>query len=350
MVRDKFSISWGDTGTKPTDGEDFESGERPDAQKFDWKWYNTIDKINKIWDELTRLDSNDDGQVDAADTADYANDADASTYKNNDIDSDGDGKVDAADDADTLGGESASAFADSNHGNEEHSSTFTTLTEVNNNADVPDADYADSAGNADTVDGEHAGAFADSNHGNEEHSSSFTTLTEVNNNADVPNADYADNADKVDGYHGDGLTSPVARDVTGNVLLNSSSPIRNESRGTITVSQRNTEVTIDSWTENTGGHGFVETSVNFSTTGYPTDSNSTKQIMRLYFDGTMVASRETDTYLDWSSSVTALEDVGQKTSVNVELTFEMSNSDGDNDITLDNVTTLPNYTEYNYIV
>ena len=143
MVRDKFSISWGDTGTKPTDGEDFESGERPDAQKFDWKWYNTIDKINKIWDELTRLDSDDDGQVDAADTADYANDADASTYKGNDIDSDGDGKIDAADTADNAGD------ADTVDG--WHKADIQTW--VNNNVDVSNVDYADSAGDVAGTDG-----------------------------------------------------------------------------------------------------------------------------------------------------------------------------------------------------
>ncbi|MDB9247439.1 hypothetical protein PN419_00260 [Halorubrum ezzemoulense] len=65
---------------------------------------------------------------------------------------------------------------------------------VNSNADVPNADYADSAGDADTVDGKDASAFADTNHGNEEHNKNFTTLSEVNNNADVPNANYADNA------------------------------------------------------------------------------------------------------------------------------------------------------------
>ena len=95
-------------------------------------------------------------------------------------------------------------------------------TWVNNNADVPNADHADSADqadNADTVDGNHANDFADSNHGNEEHSSDFTTLSEVNNNADVPNADHADtagDANTVDGINstgiaklGDGVEVPV---------------------------------------------------------------------------------------------------------------------------------------------
>jgi len=94
MTRDKFGITWGDTGNQPPDGDDFQSGEKPDAQHFDWKWYNTLNKINKLWDEFTRIDSDDDGVVDKAD---YANDGNASTYKDNDIDSDGDGQVNSAD-------------------------------------------------------------------------------------------------------------------------------------------------------------------------------------------------------------------------------------------------------------
>jgi hypothetical protein len=167
------------------------------------------------------IDSNGDGKVDNAESADVADSANA--YKGNDIDTDGDGKVDnadQADNADTVDGEHASAFADTNHGNEEHNTNFTTLGEVNNNADVPNADHADTADavkgndidtdgdgkvnaadeadNADTVDGEHASAFADTNHGNEEHSAEYTTLSAVNNNADVPNADHADTASQAD--------------------------------------------------------------------------------------------------------------------------------------------------------
>ena len=43
------------------------------------------------------------------------------------------------------------------HDNAQHSTNYTTLTEVNNNADVPDADYADNAGDADKLDGKHDG-------------------------------------------------------------------------------------------------------------------------------------------------------------------------------------------------
>ena len=94
MARDKFDYTHGDSGNQPPDGNEFAANERPDAQHFDWWWTNVRDKINKLWDEFSRLDSDDDGVVDEAD---YANDADASTYKGNDIDSNGDGKVDNAD-------------------------------------------------------------------------------------------------------------------------------------------------------------------------------------------------------------------------------------------------------------
>lgn len=94
MARDKFDYSHGDSGNQPPDGNEFAANERPDAQHFDWWWTNVLSKINKLWDEFSRIDSDDDGVVDEAD---YAQDADASTYKGNDLDSDGDGIVDNAD-------------------------------------------------------------------------------------------------------------------------------------------------------------------------------------------------------------------------------------------------------------
>lgn len=159
MARNKFNIGWGDTGTQPTDGEDHQSGEKPDAQVFDWFWYNTIVKVNSIWDEFARLDSNDDGVVDRADyaddadastykgndidsdedgvvnEADYANDADASTYKGNDIDSDKDGKVDSADTADYAYDADASTYK----GND---------IDTNEDGVVDFADHATNANNA----------------------------------------------------------------------------------------------------------------------------------------------------------------------------------------------------------
>lgn len=93
MGRDKYEYSHGDTGQQPS-ALDFQENERPDAQHFDWWWYTTTQYVNSHADEFDRLDSDDDGVVDEAD---YANDADASTFKGNDIDDDGDGVVDQAD-------------------------------------------------------------------------------------------------------------------------------------------------------------------------------------------------------------------------------------------------------------
>jgi hypothetical protein len=83
----------GDQGTQPDSGLDFQTGGNPKAPEFDFFWYHVIQKIKDFIIEFNRLDSNDDGVVDEAD---YANDADASTYKGNDIDSDGNGKPDTA--------------------------------------------------------------------------------------------------------------------------------------------------------------------------------------------------------------------------------------------------------------
>lgn len=116
MARDKIDYTHGDAGSKPADGNEFASGERPDAQVFDWFWNRVTNVINSVWDEFDRLDSDDDGIVDEADTANLykGNDIDSdgdgtvndaenvtATYKGNDIDSDGDGTVN---DSDNLNG------------------------------------------------------------------------------------------------------------------------------------------------------------------------------------------------------------------------------------------------------
>lgn len=93
MARDKFSYFHGDAGTQPPNATDFSSGDIVEHEYFNWWWDSNVTKINDLWDEFTRLDNDDDGVVDKAESA---TDADASTYKGNDIDSDGDGTVDAA--------------------------------------------------------------------------------------------------------------------------------------------------------------------------------------------------------------------------------------------------------------
>jgi len=138
MSRDRFSYSHGDTGKKPATSLNFESNERPQSEHFDWWWYSVIQAINNHADEFDRLDSDDDGVVDKADSA---NDADASTYKGNDIDSDGDGVVNAADyadNADKVDGYHWSDIkdwvndntADEPHGNEDHNPNFAEYSEL----------------------------------------------------------------------------------------------------------------------------------------------------------------------------------------------------------------------------
>ena len=110
MARDNINYSHGDNGSEPSSALDFQQNQRPDAQKFDWFWSTVINRINGINSEFNRLDSNDDGKVDAADQADNA---------------------------DTLDGQNYSDIQNW----------------VNNNADVPNADYADNAGDAETLGG-----------------------------------------------------------------------------------------------------------------------------------------------------------------------------------------------------
>lgn len=247
MARDTFDYTHGDTGTKPSNALNFQENERPNAQHFDWYWYNAIESINGHSNEFDRLDNDNDGVVDAADGASTWSETgnlvethptDVNFSGDLQLSSDGDGTVTVSvttyTDSDALtavnndpdhGSTASHNYFSGNHSDlaglapdNHHSrytdteaidavngettlsvdisgdadtldgkeaSFFTTLGEVNANADVPNADYADSAGNADTLDGNEA--------------SYFTTLSEVNANADVPNADQADNADRIDG-------------------------------------------------------------------------------------------------------------------------------------------------------
>ena len=76
MARDNIDYSHGDSGTEPPSDHDFQNNQRPDAQNFDWFWSTVINRINGINSEFNRLDSNDDGKVDAADQADNADTVD----------------------------------------------------------------------------------------------------------------------------------------------------------------------------------------------------------------------------------------------------------------------------------
>ena len=76
MARDNINYSHGDSGTEPPSDHDFQHNQRPDAQNFDWFWSTVINRINGIISEFNRIDSDDDGKVDAADQADNADTVD----------------------------------------------------------------------------------------------------------------------------------------------------------------------------------------------------------------------------------------------------------------------------------
>lgn len=92
---DTVDHTHGDTGVKPADGLNFQDGDIPNPEEFDWFWNEVPSAINNHASILDAIDANADGVVDAADSA-----ATADAVKGNDIDTDGDGKVNAADEAD----------------------------------------------------------------------------------------------------------------------------------------------------------------------------------------------------------------------------------------------------------
>jgi hypothetical protein len=112
MARDNIDYSHGDDGSKPPSDLDFQQNQRPNAQIFDWFWSTVINRINGIISEFNRLDSNDDGKVDAADQADNA---------------------------DTLDGEHAGAFADAGH---DHPKSYINGYQSNTLSDVDDGTVA----------------------------------------------------------------------------------------------------------------------------------------------------------------------------------------------------------------
>lgn len=96
-MADTVDHTQGDTGTKPPNGLDFQSGGFPEPEEFDWFWSQVPSAINDHANLLEAIDTDEDGVVDEATTAQSA-----TSYKGNDIDSDGDGKVDSAESADTA--------------------------------------------------------------------------------------------------------------------------------------------------------------------------------------------------------------------------------------------------------
>lgn len=100
-ISDRFPL-WGEDGEFPQDGFFYKSGDQVNEKHLDALWNGLQEQESEIQSALGDIDSDKDGVVDEADTANL--------YKNNDIDSDGDGKVDSAEvadfanNADTLDG------------------------------------------------------------------------------------------------------------------------------------------------------------------------------------------------------------------------------------------------------
>jgi hypothetical protein len=92
-ILDRFP-SWGDSGEFPPNGFDYTGGSQVNEKHFDALWNGIKEFETNVRAALTDIDSDQDGVVDAADTA--------ALLKGNDIDSDGDGRIDAADDATTV--------------------------------------------------------------------------------------------------------------------------------------------------------------------------------------------------------------------------------------------------------
>jgi hypothetical protein len=64
----KVDHTHGDNGTKPADNLNFQIGDKPDPETFDWFWSEVPAAINNHADTLESIDSDGDGTVDEAET------------------------------------------------------------------------------------------------------------------------------------------------------------------------------------------------------------------------------------------------------------------------------------------
>jgi hypothetical protein len=80
---DAFDYSHGAQGSKPATPLDFQADDAIPPEHFDWWWYRTIQLVNNIAAILEEIDSDEDGVVDAADSAAVA--ATADTVAGNDV-------------------------------------------------------------------------------------------------------------------------------------------------------------------------------------------------------------------------------------------------------------------------
>lgn len=95
-IPNKPSYDHGSTGSEPSSPIDYANGDPLDAEELDYYLYTEFTIIKELIDAFHALDSDDDGRVDAADTA--------AKVKGNDIDSNGDGAVNEADTANAYKG------------------------------------------------------------------------------------------------------------------------------------------------------------------------------------------------------------------------------------------------------
>lgn len=87
---------WGDGGERPSDNTQYDGGDTLNEKHFDYLWSSLRTLQEEVQSALSDVDSDADGVVDEADSA--------NAIKGNDIDSDGDGVVNAADDTTTVKG------------------------------------------------------------------------------------------------------------------------------------------------------------------------------------------------------------------------------------------------------
>lgn len=98
-IPDKPTYTHGSTGTEPAQPIDYANGDPVDADEFDYFLNTPFEKIKDIIDTLNDFSNGDEVVANATDAANVTG-----TYKGNDIDSNGDGKVNSADTADAIKG------------------------------------------------------------------------------------------------------------------------------------------------------------------------------------------------------------------------------------------------------
>jgi len=111
-ITDRFP-DWGETGESPPNGFFYEGEDQVNEKHLDYLWNSVKGLEDDVQSALDDIDSDSDGNVDAADTATDATNV-TSTYKGNDIDSDGDGTVNAADTAAKVKGNDIDSDGDGN--------------------------------------------------------------------------------------------------------------------------------------------------------------------------------------------------------------------------------------------